>query len=214
VNPGYNEHLTLVKFNGIWGNFLTSFNLTLPQSTQPERLQSSLTQRSALTLPGKGSSLPDVKFKNYQKSPNIPSLIFGLIVFANFSVTEAERRRIQDAFRRLSAPSGYVSRQLFIREVLGDGVPASVAERIFALCGGGGSASSAINSNGSAGTSSGFSVGTQSRGLSFRDTLTVLVLLTRGTSEEKTKCKNYFWPMYLAKKLKVYLRSFSNNLLK
>ena len=106
------------------------------------------------------------------------------------SVTEAERRRLQDAFRRLSAPSGWVNRQLFVRDILGDGVPCSIAERIFGLCGGGtGSSGSIINSNGSSSGSSGFSMGTQSRGLSFRDTLTVLVLLTRGTSEEKTKCK-------------------------
>ncbi len=104
-------------------------------------------------------------------------------------MTEAERRRIQDAFRRLSAPSGYISRQLFVREILGDGVPTSVAERIFALCGGG--SVSGPSSNGTT-SSSGFSVSTQSRGLSFRDALTVLVLLTRGTNEEKTKCKTAF----------------------
>jgi hypothetical protein len=68
-------------------------------------------------------------------------------------------------------------------------VPTSVADRIFSVCGGG-SASSA-SSNGTA-AASGFSIGAQNRGLSFKDTLTVLVLLTRGTNEEKTKCKKMF----------------------
>ena len=48
-----------------------------------------------------------------------------------FTVTEAEKRRLQDAFRRLSASSGHVSRQVFIKEVVGDALPALLAEQIY-----------------------------------------------------------------------------------
>ena len=112
-----------------------------------------------------------------------------------FSVTETERRRIQDAFRRLSAPSGYVSRQMFTKDVLGDGVPVSVADRIYCLCGSG--------SNSTTASSSSFT-STQSRGLSIRDTMAVLVLLTRGTSEEKTKCKTVFISIFKFQRLTAY----------
>ena len=46
-------------------------------------------------------------------------------------MTEAEKRRLQDAFRRLSASSGHVSRQVFIKEVVGDALPALLAEQIY-----------------------------------------------------------------------------------
>ena len=48
-----------------------------------------------------------------------------------FTVTEAEKRRLQDAFRRLSASSGHVSRPVFIKEVVGDALPALLAEQIY-----------------------------------------------------------------------------------
>ena len=54
--------------------------------------------------------------------------------------------------------------QAFIQEVLGESVPSGLSEQIFSLVGGG-------------------------RGVSFRDLLTLLVLVTRGTREEKFKCK-------------------------
>jgi hypothetical protein len=60
--------------------------------------------------------------------------MFSLIhnFFKNFfTVTEAEKRRLQDAFRRLSASSGHVSRQVFIKEVVGDALPALLAEQIY-----------------------------------------------------------------------------------
>ena len=73
-------------------------------------------------------------FQNYLK----PSIFFllCLILFINifllfFTVTEAEKRRLQDAFRRLSASSGHVSRQVFIKEVVGDALPALLAEQIY-----------------------------------------------------------------------------------
>ena len=60
--------------------------------------------------------------------------MFNLIhkhFFIFFTVTEAEKRRLQDAFRRLSASSGHVSRQVFIKEVVGDALPALLAEQIY-----------------------------------------------------------------------------------
>ena len=102
-------------------------------------------------------------------------------------MTEAERRRLQDAFRRLASPGsavtggsssgGTLSRSIFLREVLGDGVPVALGERIFALCTGTG--------NGGSGGGGG-----SMRGIHFREVLTVLVLITRGSQEEKIKCKS------------------------
>jgi ubiquitin carboxyl-terminal hydrolase 6/32 len=87
---------------------------------------------------------------------------------------------LQDAFRRLCGSSGasVVQRVAFVREVIGDGVPPVLADRIFALCGGAPASSSAP------GTAL-----TGQKGLGFRDVLTVLVLITRGTHEEKIKCE-------------------------
>jgi len=50
--------------------------------------------------------------------------------------------------------------------VLGEGIPASLGERIYNLVGGAGG-----------------------RGVQFRELLALLVLLSRGTREEKIKCK-------------------------
>ena len=94
-------------------------------------------------------------------------------------MTEGEKRRLQDAFRRLTPSSGFISRQIFVRDVIGDGIPLSLAEQIYNLCNGGLS----NNSNGNGGHSS------SSKGLNFREVLTFLVLITRGTREEKIKCK-------------------------
>ena len=55
--------------------------------------------------------------------------------------------------------------QTFILEVLGEPVPSGLAEQIFSLAGGG-------------------------RGVTFRELLTLLVLVTRGTREEKFKCQS------------------------
>jgi len=81
---------------------------------------------------------------------------------ASKRVTEVEKRRLQDAFRRSSAANNNLSKQVFIHDVLGESVPASLSEQIFHLVGGG-------------------------RGVSFRELLMLLVLLTRGTREEKIK---------------------------
>ena len=100
-------------------------------------------------------------------------------------VSESEKRRLQDAFRRSSAANSNISKQVrdtfpqdkcensfltlllplqvFIQDVLGERVPVGLSEQIFSLVGGG-------------------------RAVSFRDLLTLLVLVTRGTREEKFKC--------------------------
>ena len=54
--------------------------------------------------------------------------------------------------------------QVFVHDVLGEAVPAGLSEQIYSLVGGG-------------------------RGVTFRELLTLLVLLTRGTREEKVKCE-------------------------
>ena len=45
-----------------------------------------------------------------------------------FSVTDAELKRLKDAFKRSSTFNGYMTKQILVREVLGDGVPAKLAE--------------------------------------------------------------------------------------
>lgn len=57
----------------------------------------------------------------------------------------------------------YLSRQDFIQYVLGEGCPQAVAEVLFIACGGG------------------------SRGIAFKELLCGLVLLTKGTFEERIK---------------------------
>ncbi len=59
------------------------------------------------------------------------------------------------------------------------------------MCGGGGGSSVANGVASISPSSSVFLVGSQQRGLGFRETLTLLVLLTRGTIDEKTKCKSF-----------------------
>ncbi|XP_061105237.1 ubiquitin carboxyl-terminal hydrolase 32 [Conger conger] len=78
-------------------------------------------------------------------------------------VTDVELKRLKDAFRRTSGLSCYMSQQCFFREVLGDAVPAKVAEVIYASFGG------------------------TSKGLHFNNLIVGLVLLTRGRDEEKAK---------------------------
>jgi hypothetical protein len=56
---------------------------------------------------------------------------------------------------------------------LGEGIPGSLGEQIFGLV---------------VGTTS--SSGSSGRGITFRELLPLLVLLTRGTREEKVKCKS------------------------
>lgn len=45
-----------------------------------------------------------------------------------FLVTEAEFKRLKEAFKRSSNLNGLISKQSFVKDVLGDGVPVPVAE--------------------------------------------------------------------------------------
>lgn len=89
-------------------------------------------------------------------------MLLSLLLF--FIVSEAEFRRLKDAFKK-SAGVGrlYLSRNAFQQDVLCEGVPANVTDLLYTACGG------------------------TSKGISFKDLLCGLVLITRGTEEEKTK---------------------------
>ncbi|KAK7480047.1 hypothetical protein BaRGS_00028684 [Batillaria attramentaria] len=78
-------------------------------------------------------------------------------------VSEAELKRLKEAFKRASTLSGWMTENLFVREVLWDGVPQRLAQLIYKGFGG------------------------SSKGLSFKDLLCGLVVLTKGTREEKIK---------------------------
>ena len=43
-------------------------------------------------------------------------------------VTEAELKRLKEAFKRVSTLNGCITKQSFIKDVLGEGVPTPVAE--------------------------------------------------------------------------------------
>ncbi|XP_062555918.1 ubiquitin carboxyl-terminal hydrolase 32 isoform X2 [Armigeres subalbatus] len=85
-------------------------------------------------------------------------------------VTDPELRRIKDAFKRSAGTSGTVlSKSAFVQDVLGDGVPSVVADWLYAACGG------------------------TTKGITFKELLCGLVLLTRGTQEEKIR---FLWNLY------------------
>ncbi|XP_071094049.1 ubiquitin carboxyl-terminal hydrolase 32-like isoform X1 [Haliotis cracherodii] len=78
-------------------------------------------------------------------------------------VNDNETKRLKEAFKRASTLGGYMTENLFIREVLWDGVPPKLAQLIYKGIGG------------------------ISKGLSYKDLLCGLVVLTKGTREEKIK---------------------------
>lgn len=85
-------------------------------------------------------------------------------------VTDPELRRIRDAFKRSAGTSGIIlSKSAFVQDVLGDGVPTVVADWLYAACGG------------------------TTKGITFKELLCGLVLLTRGTQEEKIR---FLWNLY------------------
>lgn len=47
------------------------------------------------------------------------------------SVTDAELKRLKEAFKRVSTLNGCITKQSFIKDVLGEGVPTPVAEVSF-----------------------------------------------------------------------------------
>ncbi|GFR71289.1 ubiquitin carboxyl-terminal hydrolase 32 [Elysia marginata] len=78
-------------------------------------------------------------------------------------VTEAELTRLREAFRRVTSVNSIMTESAFVWEVLWDGVPANIGQLIYRGYGG------------------------TSKGLSFKDLLCGLVILTKGTKEEKMK---------------------------
>ncbi|XP_046386606.1 ubiquitin carboxyl-terminal hydrolase 32 isoform X1 [Ischnura elegans] len=78
-------------------------------------------------------------------------------------VSEAELKRLKEAFKRVSTLNGSITKHAFVKDVIGEGVPSTVAEYIYTACG-----------------------GTQ-KGITLKDLLCGLVLLTRGKEEEKVK---------------------------
>ncbi|XP_005089176.1 ubiquitin carboxyl-terminal hydrolase 32 [Aplysia californica] len=77
-------------------------------------------------------------------------------------VSEPESNRLREAFRR-AAVNSTMSDTVFVREVLWDGIPINIAQLIYRGYGG------------------------TSKGLPFKDLLCGLVILTKGTREEKIK---------------------------
>ncbi|KAF0760813.1 ubiquitin carboxyl-terminal hydrolase 32 [Aphis craccivora] len=51
-------------------------------------------------------------------------------------ISDSEIKRLREAFKRLSPVNGAITKHSFIKEVLGDGVPLSIAEYIYSACGG------------------------------------------------------------------------------
>ncbi|XP_075159626.1 ubiquitin specific protease 32 isoform X2 [Haematobia irritans] len=85
-------------------------------------------------------------------------------------VSESELRRLKEAFKK-SAGVGrfYLSRNAFQQDVLFEGVPTNVTDLLYAACGG------------------------TSKGISFKDLLCGLVLITKGSEDEKIK---FLWNLY------------------
>lgn len=89
---------------------------------------------------------------------------FYFFCFFLFSVTDFELRRIKDAFKRSAGTSGTaLSKSAFVQDVLGDGVPTVVADWLYAACGG------------------------TPKGIAFKELLCGLILLTKGTQDEKIR---------------------------
>lgn len=78
-------------------------------------------------------------------------------------MSDVEFKRVCEAFKRLTGGGQFLSRHSFTQNVLGDGVPITIAEWLYTACG-----------------------GTQ-RGIVLRDLICGLVLLTKGTQDEKIK---------------------------
>ncbi|KAK6636372.1 hypothetical protein RUM43_010032 [Polyplax serrata] len=78
-------------------------------------------------------------------------------------VSDSELKRLREAFKKASAGNGYITKSGFVKDVLGDEIPTSIAEILYSSCGG------------------------TSKGITFKDLICGLILLTRGTQEEKIK---------------------------
>ncbi|XP_049824907.1 ubiquitin carboxyl-terminal hydrolase 32 isoform X2 [Aethina tumida] len=84
-------------------------------------------------------------------------------------VSDQELKRVCEAFKRLTNGGQLLSRAAFVQNVLGDGVPATIADWLYNACGGG------------------------AKGIALRDLICGLVLLTKGTQEEKIR---FLWTLY------------------
>ncbi|XP_066148846.1 ubiquitin carboxyl-terminal hydrolase 32 isoform X1 [Euwallacea fornicatus] len=84
-------------------------------------------------------------------------------------MSDAEFRRISETFKRLTNGGVWLAQPAFAQHVLGDGVPPPIVEKLYTVCGGG------------------------SRGIAFRDLICGLVLLTKGSQDEKIK---FLWSLY------------------
>ncbi|XP_052739167.1 ubiquitin carboxyl-terminal hydrolase 32 isoform X3 [Bicyclus anynana] len=86
-------------------------------------------------------------------------------------VSDSELRRIREAFKRCAGANGSaLSLEAFVHEVLCDGVPHEVSEWLYQACGG------------------------TKRGITFKDLLCGVVVLTKGNIEEKIK---FLWTLYV-----------------
>jgi ubiquitin carboxyl-terminal hydrolase 6/32 len=80
------------------------------------------------------------------------------------SVSDGELRRIKEAFRKCTGTNiNFLSKSAFVQEVLCEGTPANLADVIFGSCGG------------------------STKGISFKDLISALVLITRGAQDEKIR---------------------------
>ncbi|CRK98075.1 CLUMA_CG011444, isoform A [Clunio marinus] len=85
-------------------------------------------------------------------------------------ISDVECRRIKEAFKRSAGANGsLLSKNAFVQEVLCEGTPSNIAEWLFQACGG------------------------TSKGINFKDLISALVLITRGTQDEKIR---FLWTLY------------------
>lgn len=79
-------------------------------------------------------------------------------------MSDNEFKRIREAFKRCAGANGSsLSLEAFVQEVLNNSVPKEVAEWLYQACGG------------------------TKRGITFKDLLGVIVILTKGSIDEKIK---------------------------
>ncbi|KZS03438.1 Uncharacterized protein APZ42_033875 [Daphnia magna] len=78
-------------------------------------------------------------------------------------VNNVELKRLKDTFGKYSTPNGLLQQSIFLSEIIGDTVPNNLADLIYTAWGG------------------------TAKGISFKDLLSGLVLLTRGTQDEKCR---------------------------
>lgn len=78
-------------------------------------------------------------------------------------MSDTEFRRVCEAFKRKAGRGTTIDKDAFTFEVLGECVPTAIADWLYTACGG------------------------TARGIALRELICGLVLLTRGTPEEKIK---------------------------